>query len=785
MAKEPDKNKEAESLENEAENDTAEENDGGNDALMQNSGGGNSFLRRLLDTNFIEYASYVIKERAIPDVDDGFKPVQRRILWSLFQMDDGKFHKVANIIGHTMQYHPHGDASIGDALVVLANKEYFIDKQGNFGNILTGDCASAARYIECRLTPLAREVLFNNDITEFTDSYDGRNKEPIRLPVKIPSLLMSGADGIAVGMSTHVLPHNLVELLQAQIAILKGESFQLYPDFLQGGTVDVSEYNDGDGKVRIRARIERDGRKLIIRDIPYSTTTESLIESIEKAANRNKIKIASINDYTAEQVEIEVTPMRGYEPEKALKALYAYTDCSVSVSINGMVICENKPVQMSVSEIIRRNTDKLLEYLKHELEIELGKLQDKFHEKTLAQIFIENRIYKRIEKCSTYDKVLAEVREGLEKFRDQFIREVTDADIEKLLAIPIRRISLFDMNKNKQDLDDIVAQMELVQKHLKRLKAYAIKYLQELIEKYGKFYPRRTKIETFDKIDRSAVALNNIKVGWDRKNCYIGTAVKSDDQVTCNEYDHLLCVARKGDYRIINIPEKLFVDRLYEFRKYDKDTEFGVLYSENKSGKLYGKRCLIDKFITDKEYRICPEGCRLELITPRTDSIYECNVDARIKAQRIFELNLKELPLRTAKARGIMVSGKKLENVRFLRYLAETEASPANGTVVEAEAEVLRAIEEEASVPAETPAPPAASERKGKRGKKASKNIEDLPGLPAPQEEEEKQKSIQRKTAKVPPKGKGKGKSSPKGGKYVPSESGEDDWGISQPELGF
>ncbi len=655
---------------------TVPEQDAGEDDSVPTAAGisskdANSFLRKMMDVNFLEYASYVIKERAIPDVDDGMKPVQRRILWSLYEMDDGKFHKVANVIGHTMKYHPHGDASIGDALVVVANKEYFIDKQGNFGNIFTGDEASAARYIECRLTNLAREVLFNNSITEFTDSYDGRNKEPIVLPSKIPTLLMGGADGIAVGMSTKILPHNFNELLQAQIAILKGEQFRVYPDFLQGGLMDVSKYEDGNGKITLRAKIDIEGRRLLIREVPATTTTENLIKSIEEAANKSKIKIASISDFTTDKVEIEILPMKGYDPEKAMKALYAYTDCSVNVTLNMMVICDGKPVQMTVSEILRRNTDKLLEYLKRELELKLADLDNKFHEKTLAQIFIENRIYKRIEKCKVYDLVLSEVRKGLEEFRHMLRRDIVDEDIERLLNLQIRRISLFDINKNRQEIDDILKMMDEVQKNLKHLKKFAIKYLSALLDKYGEQFQRRTVIETFEKIDMSAVALNNIKVGWDKKNCYIGRSVKSDDYVTCNEYDHLLCVERKGDYKIINIPDKIFIDRLYEFRKYDKSTEFGIVYSETKTGKLFFKRCVIDKFICDKEYRICPEGCRLELITPRAQSIYECAVESGRKNPKVFELNMSLAPLRSPKARGQMISSKKLVKLTFLRYLSE------------------------------------------------------------------------------------------------------------------
>ena len=646
--------------------------EGETEASSTDREGSNSFLRQMMEQNFIEYASYVIKERAIPDVDDGLKPVQRRILWSMFRMHDGKFHKVANVIGHTMQYHPHGDASIGGALVVLANKEYYFQKQGNFGNIYTGDVASAARYIECRLSPLGMEVLFNNDITEFIDSYDGRNQEPVVLPVKIPSLLMLGTEGIAVGMSTKILPHNFSELLEAQISVLRGEDFELYPDFLQGGAMDVSEYDNGNGKIKLRAKIDRDGRKLIIREIPATTTTESLIASIERAVDKSKIKVASINDYTAENVEIEIVPTRGQDPAKVLKALYTYTDCSVSVSCNMMVIRDGLPAQMDVDSVLRRNTDKLLYYLKRELEIELARLEDLFHSKTLAQIFIENRIYKRIEECESFDKVMSEVYAGLEPFRDKLKRDVVDDDIIKLLAIPIRRISLFDIRKNQQELNDILDQIDEVNKNLKRLKSYAIKYLKDLLKKYGDMFPRRTEIDEFKKIDRRAVALNNIKVGWDRKNCYIGTNVKSDDVVTCNEFDHLLCIERKGDYKVINIPEKIFIGRLYDFRKFDATLEFGVIYSEKKSGKHYAKRTVIDKFIVDRDYRICPDNCRLELLTPRADSVYEI-IEQTGRGDKTIELNFKEYPLRTPKARGLLLSSRPVLKISHKRYLTEEE----------------------------------------------------------------------------------------------------------------
>ena len=655
------------------DDDPEEVQNGVEEAVSMSQKSGNLFLRKLMDSNFIEYASYVIKERAIPDVDDGLKPVQRRILWSLFRLDDGKFHKVANVIGHTMQYHPHGDASIGDALVVLANKEYYIEKQGNFGNILTGDAAAAPRYIESRLSPLAKETLFNKDITEFVDSYDGRNREPVVLPVKIPSLLMLGADGIAVGMATKIMPHNFKELIEAQIAVLRKESFEIFPDFAQGGIMDVSEYDDGNGKITIRAKIDIEGRKLIIRELPATTTTESLILSIEKAVARNKMKLAAINDYTTDNVEIEVVPMRGYDPQKALKALYAYTDCSVSISTNLTVICENQPCVMSVSDVLKRNTGKLVEYLRRELEIELAKLEDAFHDKTLAQIFIENRIYKRIEECETYELVLKEVLKGLKKFRKLLKRDVTEEDVEKLLAIPIRRISLFDINKNRKDIDDILAQIDKIQKNLKRMTAFSIKYLKGIIEKYAFSFDRKTEIESFDRIDKQAVALNNIRVCWDRKNCYVGTSVKSDDRVTCNEYDHLLCIERKGTYKVIVIPDKLFIGRLCYFAKYDKNQTYFIVYSEKKTGKFYVKQSKIDKFITDREYALCPDGCKLEIITTRSNSMYEFQIDTRIKEKQKMLFNLSDAQERSAKARGQLISPKKVLGYKFIEILGEDE----------------------------------------------------------------------------------------------------------------
>ena len=754
-------------------------------AVAQNSTSSNALLRAMMDQNFIEYASYVIKDRAIPDINDGFKPGQRRILWAMFLSDDGSYHKVAGVIGDTMKFHPHGDASIGDALVYLANKELYIDPQGNYGSIITGKAAAAPRYIECRLTALAREVLFNPDITELVDSYDGRNKEPVVLPSKIPTLLIMGADGIAVGTNTKIMPHNFNEVLQAQISYLRGEDFVLYPDFIQGGIMDVSKYEDGLGKITVRAKLEIDGRSVVVREIPPTTNTDKLMNSIESAVNKNKIKIASFHDYTAADVDIHLIPIRGYDPAKCLTALYAYTDCQLSISCNPMVIRDNHPRRMAVSEILKYSTDQLVQYLSWELQIECGKCLNKILARTLAQIFIEEGIYKRIEKCKSKESMFTEVRKGLEKFRSEWLPVVQalheniingphimpmkkeemdrleqlaqgiipDPEIETLVNIPIRRISAFEVDENRKQIQLLEETLHTAEKNLKRIKAYTIKYLQALLDKYGKLFPRRTEVrpDGFEKIDMHKVALNNIHVGWDKSNCYIGTAVKSEDTVLCNEFDHLLCIERKGAYKIIDIPEKIFIDRLYEFRKYDKNTVFAIVYSDTKTGKVYGKRTCIDKFIKDKDYRICPENCRLELITPRPNAIYECRIDTPIKARQNQELNLSQLPERSPHAGGLLLFPRKLQKITFVKYLdEESEGAEENPALLN--------VPEQETPEQETPADVSVQEEKPLRKKAAGKRKNDTP----PEESSEEKA--------VSPSAEG---------------SPEEDWGISQPELGF
>lgn len=659
--------------------------------------GTNDYFRKMIDRNFLDYASYVIGSRAIPDVDDGLKPVQRRILWALYQVYDGRTQKVANIVGNTMHYHPHGDASIGDALVVLANKggvientyrdrktgaekveflsvPYFIMKQGNFGNILTGSPAAAGRYTECGLTKLAYETMFNNDITPFVPNYDGRKEEPVVLPAKLPSLLMLGSDGIAVGMSTSVLPHNFNELIDAEIAVLQGRPFQLYPDFQQGALMDVREYDDGNGKIVLRAKVDIEGRDLVIREIPASCTTESLVNSIEKAAEKNKIRISSVDDFTTDHVEIRVTPTRGYTPEQTLQGLYMYTDCSVSISSRIVVICDRKPVQMSVSQVLRRNVEKLVGYLKRELEIDLDRQNELRHAKTLAQLFFENRIYKKIEECRSQEEEYREVHAGLAPYRPLLLRDVTNEDIDKLLALPVRRIARFDIEKNQQELREIDEKIKKIRHKLSHLIDYTIDVLTEIKKKYGENFPRRTEIENIEQIDRKAAALNNIKVGWDRRNGYVGTGIKSDDTIVCNEYDRLVCIEKSGKYRVIPmVPEKLFLGKLYDFRKYDSETQFGIIYRETKSGKYYGKRTTIGGFILEKEYMLCPPGCKLELLTPRADAIYLCTEEDGRGKITTREINLMEFPVRAPKARGFLIGTKVMNKITHSRYLTDEE----------------------------------------------------------------------------------------------------------------
>jgi len=634
----------------------------------------------LMGQNFIEYASYVIVDRAIPDLRDGLKPVQRRILATLAKIDDGAFHKVANVIGETMKLHPHGDASIGDALVVLANKDLFIEKQGNFGNVVTGHAAAAARYIECRLTDLARETLINRELTEFQPSYDGRNEEPVVLPAKIPVALLIGAEGIAVGMSTRVLPHNFVELLEAEIAVLEGRTFELFPDFPTGGLVDVSDYDDGRGKVRVRARIEKkDEKTVVIREIPFSTTTESLIASIESAAQKGKVKISSIDDFTTDRVEIEIGLPRGIYADEVIPQLYAHTDCEISVSSNIVLIRERRPVELTVSEILRILTEQLREVLRAELELELGKLEGLRHWLTLERIFIENRIYKRIESATTRDEVKYEVYAGLEPFSDQFFRAVTDEDIERLLEIPIRRISQYDIDKNREQIKKTETGIRDVKRKLRDMTGTTIAYIRHLLEAYGDKFPRRSELTAFKAVDVRAVARQNLRVAYDPETGFFGTEVKGDAfQLNVSEYDRILLISRDGSYRIIGPEAKVLIaEKVIWAGVFDPDAGhvFTVVYRDS-NRMAFGKQVHIKAFIRDREYELIKDRKgRVDLLVPgEADLVLHLDFVPR-KRQRVTStvFDLAGLELTGVAARGRRLAPKPVARIKRLPR-AEAEA---------------------------------------------------------------------------------------------------------------
>ncbi len=623
-------------------------------------------LHRRVNTSFLEYASYVIRDRAIPHLADGVKPVQRRILWSLHQNDDGRFIKVANVVGDTMKYHPHGDASIGDALVVLANKRYLIEGQGNFGNIYTGDPAAAPRYIECRLTELARTEVFNDSITEFVPSYDGRNQEPVTLPCKLPLSLMLGAEGIAVGLSARLLPHNFPELLEAQIAILKKQPFKCLPDFPTGGLMDARDYQDGKGSVKVRAKIKtKDESTVVIKEIPPSTTTESLIASIEDATRKGKLKVKSINDFTSEDVEIEIKCPQGVDAEKLVDALYAFTDCEVSITSRIIVIKDNRPVELTVSEVLRENTSQLVELLKRELELKQKQLEDELHYRTLERIFIEERIYKLIEKCKTNEAVMAAVYEGFVPFKKQLVRDIADPDVEKLLQVRIRRISLFDINKHREEMDQVKADLADTQKNLKSLTKYAIGHLEALLEKYGPIYPRlTTKSARHEEVDVKAAAFKSFKVAYDRETGYVGYKVSGEEfKLECTKFDKILLVFKDGTYKVSELPEKLFVGpELFYCGLPEREKIFTCAYTDRNASYL--KRFMFGGTILNKAYSCIPEKSRILFFAPETPK----QLYVRYKPaphQKISQQTCdpNEIEVKSAKTRGRQLSIKDISSV--------------------------------------------------------------------------------------------------------------------------
>jgi topoisomerase-4 subunit A len=576
-------------------------------------------LHRRVNRNFLDYASYVIRDRAIPNLADGLKPVQRRILWAMHESDDGRFTKVANVIGDTTKYHPHGDASIGDALVVLANKRYLIDRQGNYGNIFTGDPPAAPRYIECRLSELARAEIFNDEITEFIPSYDGRKKEPVALPSKLPLLLMLGTEGIAVGMSARILPHNFPELLEAQIASLKKQPFKCLPDFQTGGLMDARGYKDGTGEIKVRAKIKtKDETTVVIKEIPPTTTTDSLIGSIEDASRKGKIKVKSINDFTSEEVEIEVKAPSGVSADQLVDALYAFTDCEVTIASRIVVIKDNRPVELTVSDVLRENTDQLVATLKRELELREAKLQDELHFRTLERIFIEERIYKRIEQCKTNEAVLEAVHEGFKPFRKQLIRDLADADVERLLTVRIRRISLFDINQHREEMEKVKGDLAETRKNLKNLTKYVIGHLEALLAQYGPLYPRLTKSSRYDEVDAKEVAFKAFKVAYDRESGYVGYKVSGEEfHVECTKFDKLILVFKDGHYQVTELPEKFFVgpDLVYCGLP-ERDRVFTCAYTNREA--TYLKRFKFGGTIMKKVYHCIPPKSKVLFFEPDT-----------------------------------------------------------------------------------------------------------------------------------------------------------------------
>lgn len=561
---------------------------------------------------FLDYASYVILERAVPHLEDGLKPVQRRILHSMKRLDDGRYNKVANIVGHTMQFHPHGDASIGDALVQLGQKDLLIDCQGNWGNILTGDSAAAPRYIEARLSKFALDVVFNPKTTQWKPSYDGRNKEPITLPVKFPLLLAQGVEGIAVGLSSKILPHNFNEILDAAIAYLRNEPFELFPDFQTGGFIDVTRYNDGErgGSVKVRAKVEkRDNRTLAITEIPYGKTTSTLIDSILKALEKGKIKIRKVDDNTAQHAEILVHLIPGTSSDKAIDALYAFTDCEVSISPNCCVICDSKPHFLTVSDVLRRSVDNTVRLLGEELSIQKHELEETLHFASLEKIFIEERIYKdkAFEDSSSMDIAVAHIDKRIEPFKPSFVREVTREDILKLMEIKMGRILKFNSEKAEEQIAAIKTDIEEIENHLAHIVDYTIRWYEALKSKYGKNYPRRTVIRSFDTIEATKVVEANEKLYINREEGFMGTGLKKDEFIcNCSDIDDIIIFYKDGKYKVVRVSEKMFIGKnvLYinVFKKNDTRTIYNVIYRDGKDGLHYIKRFAVTGVTRDKEY---------------------------------------------------------------------------------------------------------------------------------------------------------------------------------------
>ena len=626
---------------------------------------------------FLDYASYVILDRAIPSIYDGFKPVQRRIMHSMRELEDGRYNKVANIVGNTMKYHPHGDASITDAMVQIGQKELLIDTQGNWGNVYTGDSAAAARYIEARLTPFALEVVFNPKTTEWSKSYDGRNNEPIDLPVKFPLLLAQGVEGIGVGLSTKIMPHNFNELLSASVAYLKGKKFELYPDFQTGGLLDVSNYNDGQrgGKLRTRARIiQKDKNTLCITELPFSKNTGDLIDSVIKANEKGKIKIKKIEDNTSDKVEINIHLANDVSPDKTIDALYAFTDCEVSISPNACVIVGDKPEFLSVSEILRRNTDHTVSLLKKELEIELHELEEKWHFASLERIFIENEIYQEIKGKNSKEEVYEAIDKALKPFIKKLMREVTVEDIIKLTELPFMRISRYDRDKAEENILALEGKMEQVKHHLANLIAYAIDYFTNIQKKYGKDKERKTELRVFDNIDATKVVLANEKFYVNREEGFIGTSLKKDEYVfDCSDIDDIITFQKDGTMKVVKVEAKTFIGKnivhVGVFKKGDKRTVYNMIYREGKEGPYYMKRFSVTGVTRNTDYKLASDKKGSEMLYFSANPNGEAETvtvllkpNSRVRKNKI-EIDFSELAIKGRDSRGNLVTKYAVKKV--------------------------------------------------------------------------------------------------------------------------
>ncbi|MBS1687964.1 MAG: DNA gyrase/topoisomerase IV subunit A [Bacteroidetes bacterium] len=640
---------------------------------------GSVLISEMYESWFLDYASYVILERAVPAAEDGLKPVQRRILHAMREMDDGRFNKIANVIGQTMQYHPHGDASIGDAIVNLGQKDLLIETQGNWGDVRTGDSAAASRYIEGRLSKFALEVAFNAKTTEWQLSYDGRKNEPVTLPMKFPLLLAQGAEGIAVGLSTKILPHNFCEILDAAIKYLKGRKFELYPDFPNGGMIDVSNYNDGarGGKVRVRAHIEEaDKKTLLIKDVPYGITTTQLVDSILKANDSGKIKIKSVTDNTAKNVELAVQLAPGVTTDQTIDALYAFTDCEISISPNACVILDDKPHFVGATDLLKRSVDDTKALLLKELEIKLGELEDNWHYSSLEKIFIEKRIYRDIEEQTTWEGVLGAIDNGLKPYKKRFRREIVMDDIVRLTEIRIKRISKFDSFKADEHIKALEAEIEEVKNNIANLNDYSIRYYENLLKKYGKGRERVTEIRQFETIQATTVAIANTKLYVNYKEGFIGTGLKKDEfAFDCSDIDNIIVFRKDGKMTITKVADKTFVGKdiihLAIFQKNDERTTYNMIYVDGKTGISYGKRFNVTGITRDKEYDLTKgnPNSKVQYLSINANGeaeIVTITLSPGCTARnKVFDFPFEELEIKSRSAQGNQVTKYPIKSVKF------------------------------------------------------------------------------------------------------------------------